>query len=114
MATIDYSDEGALRRVCLGGDLDHGGCEDVGAAFGVAARSAPGDVIADLSAVTFAGSLAVRMLLWVNGVVRERGRRLIVAGPRPHVLAMLDRVGVLKVISHVAQAGRPRDRRPAG
>jgi anti-anti-sigma factor len=101
MATIQYKDDRGVRRVRLAGELDDHGCEDVESAFEAAALAAKGDVVADLSGVTFAGSLAVRMLLRANEIVRERGGRFFVAGPRPHLLDMLDRVGAMKVIAHL-------------
>ena len=50
-----------------------------------------------------AGSLAVRMLLRANEVVREHGRRFFIARARPHLLDMLDRVGALKVIARAKE-----------
>jgi anti-anti-sigma factor len=101
MAKITVRDDGTLRRVVLAGELDDHGCEEVVPAFERAAAGAAGDVVADLEGVTFAGSLAVRMLLRANEVVREHGHRFFVTRARPHLLDMLDRVGALKVIAQM-------------
>lgn len=101
MATIAHEDEGTHRSIRLAGELDHHGCRDVGAAFEAAAGDAAADVVVDLDGVTFAGSLAVRMLLRANEAVRRKGHRLLLARPRPHIVAMLDRVGALKVLGRL-------------
>jgi len=77
--TVVNGGAGPLRLV-LKGRLDAVGTEQVEAAFTAQLRAAAGDALVDLSAVSFVGSLGIRMLIAAARVADRAGRRMVIFG----------------------------------
>jgi anti-anti-sigma factor len=56
---------------------------------------ADGDVILDLAELTFIDSSGIRLLIRLHAAVAERGGRVIVRDPAPHVARVLEVAGLL-------------------
>lgn len=82
----------------LAGELDLDRSEELEACLAVAAR-APGDVVLDLGAVTFADSTALGMLVRMAAVVGRRGCRVVVRHAHPRVARVLVLAGLDEVVS---------------
>lgn len=95
MPSLRCEDRQEGRWLYIAGELDHVGYRDVVERFRAAVRQAPGKVVVDLAGVTFAGSLAVSMLLEARS---DAHTRLALAGLKPHLRAMLETLGVLQLI----------------
>lgn len=82
--TVVNGGAGPLRLV-LKGRLDAAGTEQVEAAFTAQVRGAAGDSLVDLSAVSFVGSLGIRMLIAAARGADRAGRRMVIFGAQPAV-----------------------------
>ncbi len=73
MACLRCEDREEGRWIYVAGEFDHLGYEELAPEFKAAVREALGIVVVDLAGVTFAGSLAVRMLLQAHASLRRKG-----------------------------------------
>jgi anti-anti-sigma factor len=78
----------------LVGELDLAQYERTDEAFAALFR-ADGDVILDLGELTFIDSSGIRLLIRLHAAVAERGGRVIVHDPAPHVVRVLEVAGLL-------------------
>lgn len=95
-------------RLVLTGRLDAAGSEQVEAAFTSAAGKARGDLLVDMSGVTFVGSLGIRLLI---GAARQAGRgrrRLVIFGAQPAVAEVFGTVALDELIPIVADEAAAR------
>ena len=111
MTAARWEDRGEERWIQLSGELDHDGCDEVRSAFLAAAGEANGEVVVDMSRVSFVSSQGIWMLLQVHKQLQGTGRRLLVRSMQPHVHKVLDTVGVFKAIPEWDERAE-RDDRP--
>ena len=69
----------------LKGRLDAAGTESVEGDFGARIRAAKGDAMVDMRAVTFVGSLGLRMLVTAARAADKAGRKLVIFGAQAAV-----------------------------
>lgn len=99
MATTTCIDRGSRRECQVRGDLDHGGCEELGPSLAeVLAGGAARTVVLRMDDVGSICSRGVTMLLGAYHRLRREGRTLLVAGLRPQVREVLERLGVFQVV----------------
>lgn len=103
IAVVD--DAGAPRRLLLTGRLDAAGTEAVEMLFADKVRTAPGDVLVDLSGVGFVGSLGIRMLLSAARLADRAGRRVVICGAQPAVAEVFHTVALDELIPVLPDAG---------
>jgi anti-sigma B factor antagonist len=94
--------DGAAKRLVLKGRLDAAGTETIEVAFGSAVRSARGDVLVDLSAVAFVGSLGIRILISGARAADRAGRQLVIFGAQPAVAEVFATVALDELVPVVA------------
>ena len=63
------------------------------------ARGAARQVTVDVAGLRFADSASIRELIWAHRVMRERGGRLVLAGPQPAVAKSLRLLGVAGMLA---------------
>lgn len=100
MSTISYEDANEkLRHVVVTGRLDVAGTDAISDEFSRIVNSAPGQVMVDLAAVSFLGSIGVRALLASAKEVEQRGHRLVlVIGDDSVVSQTLEAMGIDQLI----------------
>jgi anti-sigma B factor antagonist len=76
------------------GDIDHSTCGSVEAALDEALGTGSGNILVDLSQVTYIDSGGLSVLLSAVRLMRNRGT-LGVIGPNPNVRRLLEIVGLL-------------------
>lgn len=84
--------------VRLSGRLDAPGVERIETRFTGATVGAERNVLVDLSAVPFVGSLALRMLISAARAVQRRGHRMVLFGVDPLVRGVMDSVALADLI----------------
>lgn len=92
MAVVDGV--GAPRRLVLTGRLDAAGTEKVEFVFTAHVRAAPGHVLVDMTAVSFVGSLGIRLLISAARIADRAGRKLVIFGTQPAVLEVFRTVAL--------------------
>lgn len=107
MACLRCEDRPEGRWIYVAGELDHLGYEELAQEFKAAVREALGIVVVDLAGVTFAGSLAVRMLLQAHASLGRKGHALFLSDMTARVRRTLETVGVFELIPE--WKGRKRD-----
>ncbi|MHC4550301.1 MAG: STAS domain-containing protein [Planctomycetota bacterium] len=98
MTTTCWEDGDGHRLVRVAGELDHEGCEEIAEAFAQATAGGPGEVVVDLSGVTFVSSQGIWMMLQTYRQLGAQGRNLQVRGMRPHIYKVFETVGVFRAI----------------
>lgn len=78
-------DAGAPTRLVLVGRLDASGTEKVEVLFMARVRAAAGDVLVDMTAVGFVGSLGIRLLISAARLAERAGRKVVLFGAQPPV-----------------------------
>lgn len=89
------SDKGALVLV-VAGELDATNVAPLGSALHDAGRNSSGPVVIDLSAVAFADSSTVNVILQARA---ELGSRLHLAAPSPFMERLISVIGLTRVLS---------------
>lgn len=64
---------------------------------------AEGDAVLDLSRISFIDSTGIALLVSVSGTARERGRRLELRDPSPHVERLINLTGVAPMLGSPAE-----------
>lgn len=99
-----------VRHVIVTGRLDVPGTDAIADEFSRLVNSAPGNVMVDLAAVSFLGSIGVRALISAAKEVEQRGRRMVlVTGDDTVVKETLEAMGIdqlIPVFEHPADASR--------
>ena len=96
---MHYTELGkGLRLVKLHGRLDMVGANEIESEFAASCAADHTTVLVDLSDVEFLTSFGMRLLVSNAKTVAERGGRMVVAGPSPHVKDTLDVSGVSSII----------------
>jgi anti-anti-sigma factor len=88
----------ATRIVAVTGRLDAPGVERIETQFAGATVGANQNVLVDLSAVPFVGSLALRMLISAARAVQRRGHRMVLFGVDPLVRGVMESVALSDLI----------------
>jgi anti-sigma B factor antagonist len=100
---LDVIETGAAElRLSLDGRLDASGAEAVETAFTAQVAGAPGHVLVDITGVSFAGSLGIRMLIAAGRVATRRGRQMVLVGPQAQVAEVFSIVALDDLIPVVA------------
>ncbi len=97
MATATWIDRGAEREVRVRGDLDHGGCDEVAPSVDEA-LGAGATILVRMEGVGSICSRGVTMLLGAYHRLLREGRTLKLAGLRPQVREVLERLGVFQAV----------------
>jgi anti-anti-sigma factor len=90
--SIDVSDQGGVRLVCVSGDLDLSTAPQLSDV--VAATDSLRGVVLDLAGVGFMSSAGVGVVSGLSRRLRERGAELVVAGAQPDVAMLLEVTGL--------------------
>ncbi|MHC4341407.1 MAG: STAS domain-containing protein [Planctomycetota bacterium] len=98
MANINWEDRGCGRWICLEGDMDDVGSEQVRSTLDAAVLGSSLPVIIDLSCVDLLSSQGIAQLLRAQGHARARGQSLFVDGLDAHKRKILDTVGIFQAI----------------
>lgn len=75
----------APMRLVLVGRLDATGTEQVEVLFMARIRAAATDVLVDMTAVSFVGSLGIRLLISAARLAERAGRKVVLFGAQPPV-----------------------------
>lgn len=94
--------EGPAKRLVLTGRLDAAGTEAVEVEFGAQVRAARGDVLVDLSGVSFVGSLGIRILIGGARAADRAGRKFVIFGAQAAVAEVFTTVALDDLIPVVA------------
>jgi anti-anti-sigma factor len=97
---IDVGDD--VMKLVLKGRLDAPGVDRIETPFSAAAASGGRHAVVDLSGVTFAASMAIRLFISVGRAKAGRGRKFILYGAQPPVREVLDHAGLAELIPIVA------------
>ena len=99
-----------VRRVAVTGRLDVPGTDAIANEFDRLVTSAPRNVMVDLSAVSFLGSVGVRSLLSTAKELQKKGRKMVLlVGDDTIVAQTLEAMGIdqlIPVYTDDADAGR--------
>ncbi|MCK6459894.1 MAG: STAS domain-containing protein [Planctomycetes bacterium] len=79
MEQLRVEDRGRERWIVLSGELDQAEVLHLKAAFDAAVKRAKGDVVVDLGAVTFVGTLGIGLIVATREHLEERGLTLKLA-----------------------------------
>ena len=79
MAQITVEDRSDARWILLVGELDQADVLEFKSDFDEAIRLAPGDVVLEMSRVTFLGTLGIGLIGWAQDQVEEGGATLKLA-----------------------------------
>jgi anti-anti-sigma factor len=79
MDQMKVEDRGSERWIVLSGELDQSEVLSLKPPFDIAARHARGDVVVDLAAVTFIGTLGIGLIVTTREALEERGLTLKLA-----------------------------------
>lgn len=80
MEQMSVEDRESVRWILLSGDLDQSEVLQIKSDFDRAVNAAPGDVVLDLSGVTFMGTLGIGLLVSTRDRVLKLGRKLALSG----------------------------------
>jgi anti-anti-sigma factor len=85
-------------RLVLRGRLDAAAADHLEKALSPAIDSAGRSVLADLSGVSFVGSVGIRLLVNIARGLHRRGLALVLLAPQPNVLDVLHSVGLIDLM----------------
>ncbi|RKE17267.1 STAS domain-containing protein [Streptomyces sp. TLI_171] len=85
---------GGVRVVRLAGEIDHDGSEPVRRTLDRALQAPPPLLVLDLAGVAFCDVAGLNLLLHTREAARRANVRLVLAGPRPQLLRLLEAAGV--------------------
>ncbi|MBX9698861.1 MAG: STAS domain-containing protein [Acetobacteraceae bacterium] len=85
-------------RLVLDGRMDAPGCDRIETAFTAAASASGGHVLVDLTAVSYIGSLGIRLLISCARVVHRRGRRIVLFGAQEQPRDVFETVAIADLI----------------
>ncbi len=86
--TLQVNDD--ARRIAVGGEVDVATAGSLTTAVQRVQRYAPGDVVIDISAMTFIDAAGLGALAAADGVQRNLGHRLVVTGASPKTVRVFD------------------------
>jgi anti-sigma B factor antagonist len=89
--------ENGITKIVLSGRMDIEGATAVDLRFSVIA-GARKKVAVDLSEVTFMASLGIRTLMLSAKAIANKGGKMVLVGPQPHVEKVLETTGVNSII----------------
>ena len=76
MRRIQVEDRSGVRWIILSGEMDQADVLEFKPEFDEAIRSAPGDVVLEMSRVSFLGTLGIGLIGWAQDQVEEKGATL--------------------------------------
>ena len=82
----------------LVGRLDLEGTQTISDKFAFATTANRGKFIIDLSAVSFLTSIGIRMLMTSAKAQMNRGGKLVLAAPQPHIRQVIEASGIDQLI----------------
>lgn len=91
--------------VSLRGDVDIARVPDIRKAISRELDDGTIAVVLDLSAVDYADSSALGMMLWIDSVVAPRGGRVVLAGANEHISRTLELTGLASVARSLTVSG---------
>ena len=97
LLVVDGAD--ASKRLVLAGRLDAAGTETVEVAVAAQARAARGHALVDMTAVSFVGSLGIRMLISAARAADRAGIRFVIFGAQPAVAEVFRTTAVDELIA---------------
>lgn len=95
--TLESIDAGIV-RVALAGRLDTPGVDAIETRLTASLVPRGDSAIVDLSAVEFAGSMAIRMFISLAKALARHGKRIALLSPQPAVAEVFDTVELGKLI----------------
>ncbi|MDO8963124.1 MAG: anti-sigma factor antagonist [Coriobacteriia bacterium] len=104
MITIDREPGSPACVARMSGDIDFAVVPDVRAAIDAAIGDGCSSVVMDLSAVTYADSSALGLLVWIDKRLQPYGGKLILAGADRNVSRVLELSGLVGVAPSVSAA----------
>jgi anti-sigma B factor antagonist len=87
--------ESATATIVVSGELDLATCPQLVTSLDGVVEGRPGDVVVDLSGVTFLDSTALTVLITFRQQLQGLGRRLVLDRPSPVVVRVLTISGLL-------------------
>lgn len=81
-------------RLVLDGRMDAQGCERIELSFTGAASAAGKNLLIDMRAVPYVGSLGIRLLISNARVVQRQGRRMVIFGTQPQPADVFETVAL--------------------
>jgi anti-anti-sigma factor len=91
--STEYRDDG-IERIILIGRMDSAGADQIDMRFTSVVATHPTRIVVDMMQVSFLSSLGVRLLLSNAKALKQRGGRMVIARPQPHVEEVLKIVGM--------------------
>lgn len=98
MDAIRWESTPGERVIHLAGELDVDVWNRIEPEFRRAVGVGESDVLVRLDDVRFTASRGIGLLIEAHQLLRGKGRRLRVAGPRPNVRRLFDAVGLTKLL----------------
>ena len=95
---MEHSDVGDVRKVVLVGRLDTAGVDIVETRFGAAIVPAGKNTVVDLTQVTFLASMGIRMLIATTRALSRKGSKLVMYGPVPGVMDVIEITALTDII----------------
>ena len=95
---MEHSDVGDVRKVVLVGRLDTAGVDTVETRFGAAIVPAGKNTVVDLTQVTFLASMGIRMLIATTRALSRKGSKLVMYGPVPGVMDVIETTALTDII----------------
>jgi anti-anti-sigma factor len=86
-------------EVVLGGEIDLASAATVRTCLSEAGAGHTGDVIVDLSGVTFIDATGLGTFVYADRVLRREGRHLVLRGPNRHTHRLLHLTGLDEVLT---------------
>jgi anti-sigma B factor antagonist len=85
--------------VTLTGELDMATAPDLAAVLDSVVKGGPGDVIIDLSALSFIDSSGIAVLVTGQQELIQQERRLSLRGARPHPMKVFEIAGLVELLN---------------
>ena len=104
----EHRTEGQAARIELTGRLDSAGVETIEAKLTASIRNGTEPVLIDLTAVSFVGSLGIRLLISCHRVLQRQDRRMAMFGAQPQVAEVFETVALSDLIPVAANEHEAR------
>jgi len=105
---MQTSSANGIAEIKLSGRLDLNGTQTISDKFAFATTTRKGNIVVDLSEVTFIASIGIRLLLTSARAQATRGGKVILAAAQPMVLKVLEAAGVDQLITLTADVQAAR------
>lgn len=92
----------SINRVVLSGRLDAAGAAEIETSFTALVSAGGRNVLLDLRAVSFLGSLGIRLIIANARVLQRRGLALVLFGAQPQAADVFETVDLASLVPIVA------------